>query len=108
MSASNARVRNPGAANGHKDLLDQLEPRLDKKTFEQWKAVVGKAPAAGGAVAGGAAAGGTVAMRAEVSDNATTMRINQFAADIYPTVYAHLQAARALEISLEKRDTTQK
>ena len=31
------------------------------------------------------------------------MRINQFAAGIYPTVYAHLEAARALKGSLEKR-----
>jgi hypothetical protein len=35
----------------------------------------------------------------------TMMRINQFAADIYPTVDAHLDAAKALESSLKKRDT---
>jgi hypothetical protein len=33
------------------------------------------------------------------------MRINQIAADMYPTVYAHLEAAKALERSLKKRNT---
>jgi hypothetical protein len=34
------------------------------------------------------------------------MRINQFAADIYPVVHAHMEAAKALESSLKKRHTT--
>ena len=32
--------------------------------------------------------------------NPSTMRVSQFAADIYPTVYVHLEAAKALERSL--------
>jgi predicted outer membrane protein len=81
---------------GHKDLIDQLEPRIDKKTLEQWKVQMnGKTTAAAGAVA----------ILPDHSDNPTTMRINQFAAGIYPTVYAHLEAAKALESSLKKRDT---
>ena len=67
---------------GHKDLIDQLEPRLDKKTL------------------------GTAAILPDPSNNPTTMRINQFAAGIYPVVYAHLEAARALESSIKKRHTT--
>jgi predicted outer membrane protein len=82
---------------GHTDLIDQLEPRIDKKTLDQWKVLMrGKAMAAGG----------TVALLPDRSDNPTTTRINQFAADIYPTVYAHLESAKALESSLKKRDTS--
>ena len=82
---------------GHKDLVDQLEPRIDKKTLDQWKVEMnGKTTAAGG----------SVAILPDQSDNPTTMRINQFAADIYPTVHAHLEAAKALESSLKKRPTT--
>jgi hypothetical protein len=80
---------------GHKDLIDQLEPRIEKKTLDQWKV----------AITGKATAGTSVAIPPDRSDNPTTMRINQFAADIYPTVYAHLEAAKALESSLKKRDT---
>ena len=82
---------------GHKDLIDQLEPRIDKKTLEQWKVEMnGKTTAAGG----------SVAVLPDPSDNPTTMRINQFAADIYPTVHAHLEAAKALESSVKNRPTT--
>jgi len=81
---------------GHKDLIDQLEPRIDKKTLDQWKdEMKGKTTAAG-----------AVTILPDPSDNPTTMRINQFAAGIYPTVHAHLEAARALESSLKKRYTT--
>ncbi len=81
----------------HKDLIDQLAPRIDKKTLEQWTvAMHGKTPAT--AV--------TVALLPDPGDNPTTMRINQFAAAIYPTVYAHLEAAKALESSLKKQLTT--
>jgi hypothetical protein len=51
-------------------------------------------------------AGGTVALLPDRSDNPTTMRVNQFAANFYPTVHAHLEAAKALESSLKKRYTT--
>jgi hypothetical protein len=30
------------------------------------------------------------------------MRVSQFAADLYPTALAHLEAAKALETSLKK------
>jgi putative membrane protein len=78
---------------GHKDLIEHLEPRIEKKGLDQWKdakATAGAAP---------------VAIQPDPSDNATIMRVNRFAADIYPTVYAHLESARALENSLEKRDS---
>ena len=79
---------------GHKDLIDQLEPRIDKKTLDQWKVEMnGKRTVAGR----------SVPLLPDSSDNPTTMRVNQFAADIYPTVNAHLEAAKALESSLKKR-----
>jgi putative membrane protein len=81
----------------HKDLINQLEPRIDKKALEEWKVKMnGKTTAAGG----------TVAILPDKSDNPTTMRINQFAAEIYPTVHAHLEAAKTLETLLKKRYTT--
>jgi putative membrane protein len=83
---------------GHKDLIDQLEPRIDKKTLEQWKVEMKNGKTTVG--------GRTIAIPPDRSDNPTTMRINQFAADIYPTVYAHLEAAQALEGSLKKHYTT--
>jgi putative membrane protein len=77
----------------HEDLIDQLEPRIDKKGLDQWKEEMkGKTKIPAGA-----------AVLPDKSDNKTTMRINQFAASIYPTVYSHLQAAKALEQSLEAR-----
>ena len=51
---------------------------------------------------------GSVAILPDKSDNKTTMRLNQFAASIYPTVHAHLEAAEALKSSIEKRGTTGK
>ena len=60
---------------GHKDLLDQLESRIDKKGLDQWKVEMkGKTriPAGG------------VAVLPDKSDNKTTMRINQFAASDLP------------------------
>jgi putative membrane protein len=84
-------------AEGHKDLIDQLEPRVDKKTLEQWKAGMEGKPTM---------AGGNASILPDASDNPTTMRINRFAADLYPTVHAHAEAARALESSLKKRQTT--
>jgi putative membrane protein len=81
---------------GHKELIDQLEPRIDKKTLGKWKVEMNKKTTA---------AVGTIAILPDPSDNPTTMRINQFAADIYPTVHAHLEAAKALESLLKKRTT---
>lgn len=41
----------------------------------------------------------------EKSDNPVTLSINQWAADTYPIVYAHLQAARMLDRAVKKRTT---
>jgi putative membrane protein len=83
-------------AEGHEDLIKQLEPRIDKQTLDQWKSERN----------GERTSAGTVAILPDRSDNPTTMRINQFAAGIYPTVHAHLEAAKALQRSVGKRHTT--
>jgi hypothetical protein len=41
----------------------------------------------------------------EKSDNAVTTRINEWAAAVYPTAYAHLQAAKTLDSTIKKRHT---
>ena len=61
--------------NSHKDLIEQLKPRIDKKTLDPWKVEMnGKTTVLGR----------TGAILPDRSDNPTTMRVNQFAADIYP------------------------
>ena len=81
---------------GHQNLAAQLEARLDVKSLADWKT---------------AAAGRTktslmpqpttemadVKVRPNSSDNAMTMKVNQWAADTYPVVQKHLDTARALE-----------
>jgi hypothetical protein len=41
----------------------------------------------------------------EKSDNPNTQAVNQWAADLYPVAYAHLQAAKALRDGVKKRAT---
>ena len=82
---------------GHKDLIDRLEPRIDKKTLEQLKDSNGKTTAPAGAAP----------ILPDKSDNSTLMRVNQFAAGMFPTVQTHLESARALVKSLDKREKTQ-
>lgn len=82
---------------GHKDLIEQLEPRVDKKALDLWKAEMNNKSRVVGA---------PVPILPDQSENPTTMRINQFAAGMYPIVHAHLERARALESSLKKRQTT--
>jgi putative membrane protein len=57
---------------GHQDVADKLEPRIDKEKPAE-------------------------------SDNAVTMVINQWAADAYPVVQAHLEAAKALADTVKRR-----
>ena len=89
---------------GHQDLAAKLESRLDVESLAEWKT---------------AAAGRTqtqalpepnaelvdVAVRPNKSDSEITMKINQWAADTYPTVQKHLDTARMLENAAKKRST---
>jgi hypothetical protein len=41
----------------------------------------------------------------EKSDNGVTMSINQRAAEAYPTVQAHLDAAKTIDSAIKRRST---
>lgn len=81
----------------HGKLVDKLESRVDKDTVEKWKGQVAQTPTGEKA---------KVDMKAqtvvpEKSDNEVTQRINAWAADTYPTAYAHQQAAKTLKDTLK-------
>ncbi|MGE3705295.1 MAG: DUF4142 domain-containing protein [Vicinamibacterales bacterium] len=84
----------------HEDLLDTLGSRTDQKELENWKSR--RASAAG--------KNQRVEIEAltvvpEKSDNAVTMNINQWAAETYPVVYAHVEAAKDAEAGVKARAT---
>jgi putative membrane protein len=83
----------------HQDLVDKLESRIDKNKLAEWK---DKHPADGKTVT---ESGKAVEIVPEKSDNAVTTRINEWAAAVYPTAYAHLQAAKTLDSAIKKRHT---
>jgi len=89
---------------GHQDFVARLESRLDLRTLADWKT------AAAGRTQNKALPVPDVAMRdvqirPERSDNAVTMKINQWAAETYPVAQKHLDTARALENATKKRTT---
>jgi putative membrane protein len=89
-------------AEGHENFVNKLESRIDKDTLSKWKSEHVD-PATGKMVE---AKGTTVAIMAEKSDNPVTFRLNQWAADTYPTAFAHLQAAKEMQTGLKRRMTT--
>ena len=84
---------------GHQDLVDKLESRIDKDTLSRFKA--DSAGQSGKETAKVEAK----AVTAEKSDSPITMAINQWAADTYAVAYAHLQAAKAMRDGVRKRST---
>lgn len=87
---------------GHEDVVDKLESRVDKSKLAEWKSqftdrVAGKKVEERGQV---------VAVTPEKSDNAVTMSVNQWAADAYPIVYGHLQTAKTLDDAVKKGNRT--
>jgi putative membrane protein len=85
----------------HQDLVDKLESRIDKNSLGQYKADRKDRPA-GTTVD---EKGKTVEIVPEKSDNPITMRINEWAASVYPTAYSHLQQAKTLDNGIKKRHT---
>ena len=85
----------------HQDLIDKLEPRIDKANLAEYKAQM-KDRVAGTAVE---EKGQVIAVIPEKSDNPVTMSVNQWAADTYPIAAAHLAAARTLKDDLKRRTT---
>ena len=87
---------------GHETVVDKLESRIDKTTLAKWKTettdqVNGKKAKVEGKA---------VSVLPERSDNAITMAINEWAADAYPTVQAHLTSAKSLKDTTGKRRMT--
>ena len=86
---------------GHEAVADKLESRIDKADLAKWKTktsdqMTGKKTEVRGEA---------VAVLPERSENVITANINQWAAEAYPTVQAHLTAAKAIDSGLKKRST---
>jgi putative membrane protein len=87
---------------GHEDVVNKLESRIDKTTLSKWKTEATDQIAGQKAKVEGKA----IAVLPERSDNPATMAINQWASEAYPTTQAHLSTAKSLKNTLEKRRTT--
>jgi hypothetical protein len=86
----------------HEDMLDELEDRVDEERLAEYKAEMADRLAGKKAVEHAE----VVAVLPEKSDNVVTMSLNEWAATTYPTVRAHLDAARLLKIAVDKRSGT--
>jgi len=82
---------------GHQDLTAKLESRLDVRSLAEWKTAAAGRTRSSKALPEPKATLGDVAVRPDNSDNGTTMKINQWAADMYPVAQKHLDTARTLE-----------
>ena len=87
--------------NGHEAVASEVESRIDRADLAKWKAEIADRLAGRKAEERGQ----VVAVQPEKSDNPVTMSINQWAAEAYPTVQAHLTAAKTLDSGLKKRTT---
>lgn len=86
---------------GHNDVLDKLGSRVDKKSLEDFKAQTTD-PATGRKVDEKVEAKTVIP---EKSDNVVTSSINEWAANAYPVVQAHLESAKTIQSTLKKRMT---
>jgi putative membrane protein len=86
---------------GHEDVLDKLASRIDKENLAEWRTRMSNRVTGEKAEERVQAA----AIMPEASDDKVTMSINQWAADTYPVVYAHLEAAKALDETIKRRTT---
>jgi putative membrane protein len=84
---------------GHEGDLKKLESRLDQDKLATWKAE--RIDRALGDKAEQRPAASSVFP--EESDNPVTMSVNRWAAESYPVVHAHLQAAKTLDETVRKR-----
>ena len=85
---------------GHQDVVDKLESRIDKDTLSKYKAEA--QDASGKKVDTKVVA---TAVTPEKSDNPVTMGLNSWAAKSYPVVSAHLEAAKKVQDTVKKRMT---
>ena len=86
---------------GHEELLDKLGSRVDQAKLGEWRTKyedrLAKQKTEERAEA--------MTVAPERSDNPVTMSVNQWASDTYPSVYAHLHAAKALDDKIKTRTT---
>jgi putative membrane protein len=89
------RLYTKAMVEGHQNLAAKLESRLDVKSLAEWKTA-----------AAGRTQGKTmpepvemadVQVRPNKSENEITLKVNQWAADMYPVAQKHLDIARKLE-----------
>jgi putative membrane protein len=88
---------------GHQNLAARLESRLDPQSLADWKTA-----AAGRSRTGelpDPEALRDVQVRPITSVDGLTMKINQWAAEMYPVAQRHLDTARTLENATEKRSS---
>jgi predicted outer membrane protein len=89
---------------GHQNLAAKLESRLDVQSVADWKtAAAGRSDSK--ALPEPKIAMLDVQVRPNKSDNEVTMKINRWAADMYPVAQKHLDTARTLETAMNKRTT---
>ena len=84
---------------GHQDVADKLESRIDRADLAQWKTTMSD-------WLNGKKTSENVKARAvtpEKSDDPVTMAINQWAADAYPVVQTHLKTAKGIGDALKGR-----
>ena len=86
---------------GHEDVIDKLESRIDKERLTEYKTKNAN-PATGRKTTEEIKVDTVLP---EKSDDRVTMSINQWAADSYPIVWNHLQKAKALDETLRKNTT---
>jgi putative membrane protein len=81
----------------HQDMVDKLESRIDRDTLSKYKTTADQQ------VTGDKAKVEVKAQTVlpEKSDDVITQRVNQWAADVYPETYAHLQQAKALQKTMK-------
>lgn len=88
----------------HQNLAAKLESRLDVQSLAEWKtAAAGRSNSK--ALPEPSTAMRDVNVRPNQSENASTMKINQWAAATYPVAQKHLDMARTLEAAAKKRST---
>jgi putative membrane protein len=90
---------------GHQDLAAKLETRLDVQSLQEWKtAAAGRTER--NALPDPKAQMADVQVRPNKSDDASSSRINEWAAETYPIVQKHLDNARAIENAMKKGSTS--
>jgi putative membrane protein len=87
---------------GHQDLAAKLESRLELQSLADWKTAAAARTQSQALPEPGVALR-DVKIRPEKSENALTMKINQWAAETYPVAQKHLDTARTLENATKKR-----